>query len=188
MNKGCNFDASEVKEMSSLEKWMAIGSAVLVMGSLITLVMLPVQAISPPAQPPTLKPAGNLGQDGNKTEVPPAISQVLIPAAAPTLTDPPRRGFPIFRAAPKPVAEIEPLRAAPRRLATAEPILRVAYNPLAELEPLRSTPKPFDEQGLRVAKKPLSEPEILRGAPKPVAAPEILRSAPRPIPQQTHTD
>jgi hypothetical protein len=174
--------------MSSLKKWMVVGSAILVVGTLITLVMLPVQAISPPTQLPTLKPTGNLGLDGNKTEAPPTISQVLIPAPAPILTDPPRRGFPLFHAAPKPVAEVEPLRAAPRRLATAEPILRVAYNPLTELEPLRSTPKPFDEQGLRVAKKPLAEPEILRGAPKPVGAPGILRSAPRPIPQETHTD
>jgi hypothetical protein len=178
--------------MSSLEKWMAIGSAVLVVGTLITLVMLPVQAISPPAQPPTLKPAGNLGQDGNKTEVPPTISQVLIPAAAPILADSPKRGLPTLHAAPKPVAEAEPLRTAPRRLATADPILRVAYNPLAELEPLRSTPKPFYEEGsrlaLRVAQKPVAEPEILRGAPRPVAAPEILRSAPHPIPRETHTD
>jgi hypothetical protein len=177
--------------MSSLEKWMAIGSAVLVVGTLITLVMLPVQAISPPAQLPALKSVETPVEDGNKAEGH-TISQALIPAAAPILADSPKRGLPTLHAAPKPVAEVEPLRAAPRRLATADPILRVAYNPLAELDPLRSAPKPFYEEGsllsLRVAKKPVAEPEILRGAPKPVAAPEILRSAPRPIPQGTRTD
>jgi hypothetical protein len=157
--------------MSNLEKWMAIGSAVLVAGTVITLVMLPVQAI-PPAQFPALKPAENPVQDGNKARVRPTISQVLIPAAAPILADSPRRGLPILHAAPMPVAEAEPLRATKKRLATVEPILRVAYNPLQELEPLRSTPKPFYEQGsllsLRVAQKPLAEPEILRSAPRPI--------------------
>lgn len=178
--------------MSSLEKWMVFGSAVLVVGTVITLVMLPVQAISPPAQLQTLKSARTPIEDGNKAEVRHTISQVLIPAATPILADSPRRRSPILHTAPMPVAEVEPLRAAPRRLATVDPILRVAYNPLAELEPLRSTPKPFYEEGsllsLRVAKKPVAEPEVLRGAPKPVAAPEILRSAPRPIPQEARTD
>jgi hypothetical protein len=178
--------------MSSLKKWMVVGSAVLVVGTVITLAMLPVQAISPSAQLPTLKPAEKGVQDSGKTEAQPTISQILIPATTPILADSPRRGLPILHAAPKPVAQAEPLRAAPRRLATLDPILRVAYNPLAELEPLRTTPKPFYEEGslisLRVAKKPVAEPEILRGAPKPVAAPEILRSAPHPIPQGTRTD
>ncbi|MBC7880456.1 MAG: hypothetical protein H7Y37_03920 [Anaerolineae bacterium] len=186
--------------MSSLEKWMAAASAVLVSGTLLTLAMPSVQAISPTPQLPTLKPAENLAVESNKAKVPHTISQVLIPATAPILADPPRLGGRIFRAAPKPVTEAEPLRVAQKRVAASEPVLRVAYKPLPEietlrvahkplpaLESLRSTSKPFSEQdslfALRAAQKPLSEPELLRGAPKPVSGSEILRSAPRPFPQ-----
>ncbi len=189
--------------MSSLEKWMAVASAVLVSGTLITLAMPSVQAISPPPQLPTLKPAENLVVESNKAEVPHTVSQTLIPATAPILADPPKAGGIIFRAAPKPVAEAEPLRAAQNRVALPEPVLRVAYqpvqeplrvarNPVESLEPLRVARNPLSEGGsllaLRAAQKPLAEPEILRGAPKPIAVPGLLRSAPRPVPHASHTD